>query len=95
MGFFRKKQEDDLSLPRNRRLDLNPSRQELEWIEAVNLWEDEYWSIHNQHGWKTIKGKGFRETSDRFTPVHWKVGEVTVIAEFDSRSGIVTERVIG
>ena len=94
MSMFRKKPVD-LSIPTNRQINLNPSRRELEWIDAVNLWEDEYWELRSQYGWKTIKGKGFRETSERFTPVHWNIGEVTVIAVFDSRSGIVTERIIG
>ena len=93
MSMFRKKL-DDLSIPAHRQINLNPSHRELEWTDAVNLWEDEYWELRIQYGWKILKGKGFRESSERFTPVHWKVGEATVIAVFDSRSGIVTERVI-
>ena len=92
MGIFSKKQED-LSIPQNRTLGFNPSGRELEWMDAVEIWEDQYADLHFKHGWKTVKGKGFRETNDRFKPVHWQVGEIIVIAKFDSETGVVTEKI--
>lgn len=97
MGIFsrRPKQEQDVSILANRQLNLNKEGLKLEWINAVYLWEDEYCQFCIQHGWKIIKGKGFREDGkDRFAPVTWQVEQLKVKATFDSYKGIVTEQVM-
>ena len=94
MGLFNKKPKD-LSVPANRKIDLNPSRRKLDWMDAVSLWEEEYFQIHKSHGWKIIDGHGFREDGkNRFAPVLWNVNGKGVRATFDSKTGIVIEEVL-
>lgn len=92
MSWF-KKRDLDLSEPKHRKVDLNPSRKVLEWIEAVDLWEIDYFQLHKKHGWKVVEGYD-RNSNSRFEPVIWQVGDVRVKATFDSRTGIVTEIVL-
>ena len=94
MGLFSKKPKD-ISVPANRKIDLNPSRKYLEWNDARILWEDEYQVMRIKHGWKAIDGHGFREDGkERFAPVLWNVNGIGVKASFDSYRGIVTEEVL-
>jgi len=88
----------DLSVPFDRQLNLNPEGQELEWMDAVDLYESEYAKIRFEMGWKMVKGWEFRRTSDRFLPVRWQVGEVVVEAKYLSvdgmHIGVVQEKVL-
>lgn len=78
----------DLSIPFDRQLNLNPEGRELEWMEAVDLYESEYARIRFDLGWKIVKGWEFRRTNDRFLPVRWEIGVVVVEAKYLSVDGI-------
>jgi len=93
MGLFSKKpkQEQDLSIPANRQLNFNTKETRLEWMDSVNLWEDDYFQFRTKHGWKAISGG--RNSNDRFKMV-WQIGEAKVRASFDTETGIVTEKVL-
>lgn len=88
----------DLSIPMDRQLNLNPEGNELEWMDAVDLYESEYAQLRLKYGWKMVKGWEFRRESNRFLPVRWKVGETIVEARYLSMDGnhvgIVQEKVI-
>jgi len=88
----------DLSIPMERQLDLNPEREELEWLDAVTLYESEYAKIRFGTGWKIVKGWDFYRSSDRFLPVRWQIGETIVEAKYVKvdglHIGVVQERVI-
>ena len=78
----------DLSKPFDRQLNLNPEGRELEWMDAVDLYESEYAKIRFDTGWKMVKGWEFRRSNDRFLPVRWQIGEVVVEAKYLSVDGI-------
>jgi hypothetical protein len=88
----------DLSIPFDRQLNLNPEGKELEWLDAVLLYEDDYAELRIKHGWVVVKGWGFRRSTDRFLPVRFQVGDVLVEARYLSVNGmhvgIVQEKVI-
>lgn len=88
----------NLSMPFDRQLNLNPDNRELEWLDAVLLYEEEYASLRYKHGWKEVKGWEFRRESNRFLPVRWQVGDVVVEARYLSvdglHVGIVQEKII-
>ena len=88
----------DLSVPFDRQINLNPEGRELEWMDAVDLYESEYAKIMFEMGWKMVKGWEFRRSSDRFLPVRWQIGEVIVEAKYLSvdglHIGIVQEKVL-
>jgi len=88
----------DLSIPLDRQLNLNPEGRELEWMEAVDLYEIEYAKIRFDKGWKTVKGWEFRRSADRFLPVRWEIGETIVEARYlkvdGLHVGVVQEKVI-
>jgi len=88
----------DLSIPLDRRLNLNPDGRELEWMDAVDLYETEYAQIRFDKGWKLVKGWEFRRSADRFLPVRWQIGEVIVEAKYlkvdGLHVGIVQEKII-
>jgi hypothetical protein len=92
------KNVQDLSIPFDRQLNLNPEGRELEWMDAVDLYESEYAKIRIEMGWKMVKGWEFRRGSDRFLPVRWQIGEVIVEAKYLSvdgmHIGIVQEKVL-
>jgi hypothetical protein len=92
------KNVQDLSIPFDRQLNLNPEGHELEWMDAVNLYEGEYAKIRFEMGWKMVKGWGFRREANRFLPVRWQVENVIVEARYLSvdglHVGIVQEKVI-
>jgi hypothetical protein len=92
MGLFSKKPKD-LSIPANRKIDLNPSRKYLEWNDARILWEEEYFQLHKAHGWKLISGYE-RNPNPWSEPCIWSVNGVGVHATFDSYKGIVTEKIL-
>jgi hypothetical protein len=92
MGLFSRKKQD-LSIPANRQVNMNPSGKKLEWIDAVNLWEIDYYQLHKQHGWKLIPS-GDKNSNNRFEPYLWNVDGVGVLATFDSYTGIVTEEIV-
>ena len=90
----------DLSIPMDRIINLNPERQELEWFDAVTLYESEYAKLRFQYGWKLVKGWDFdRDKGSRFDPVRWQVGETIVEAKYltdedGMHVGVVQEKVI-
>lgn len=88
----------DLSIPFDRQLNLNPEGRELEWMDAVDLYETEYAKIRFDKGWKMVKGWEFRRSADRFLPVRWQIGEVVVEARYlkvdGLHVGIVQEKII-
>ena len=92
MGFFLKKRRD-LSIPANRRINMNPTGGRLEWNDARILWEEDYFQLHKEHGWKIVSGYE-RNPSPWSDPVIWNVGGIGVMATFDSHTGIVTEEII-
>lgn len=92
MGLFSRKKQD-LSIPANRQVNMNPSGKKLEWMDAVNLWEIDYYQLHKQHGWKLIPS-GDKNSNNRFEPYLWNVDGVGVLATFDRYTGIVTEEIV-
>ena len=92
MALFSRKKKD-LSIPANRKINLNPSGQKLEWNDARILWENSYFQLHHQHGWKFISGYD-RNPQPWSEPVLWEVNGVGVMATFESYTGIVTEEII-
>ena len=89
----------DLSIPFDRVINLNPEEKELEWLEAVGLYEDEYWQLRIKHGWTIVKGWDFRRDGDRFLNVRWQVGETIVQAKYLTNEdgmhiGVVEEKII-
>ena len=88
----------DLSKPFDRQLNFNAEGKELEWMEAVDLYEGEYAKIRFELGWKMVKGWEFRREADRFLPVRWQIGETVVEAHYlevdGMHIGIVQEKVI-
>ena len=88
----------DLSIPCNRQLNFNPEGNELEWLDAVLLYENDYADLRTKHGWTIIKGWGFRRDADRFRPVRFQVGDVVVEGRYlevdGMHVGIVEEKII-
>lgn len=88
----------DLSIPMDRQLNLNPEGNELEWMDAVDLYEGEYANIRFKAGWKILKGWDFRRGVDRFLPVRWQIGDTIVEASYIKvdglHIGVVQEMVI-
>ena len=89
----------NLAIPMDRIINLNPEGNELEWLEAVTLYENTYADLRMKHGWKIVKGWDFYRDGDRFEPVRWQVGEVIVHAKYltdedGMRIGVVEEKVI-
>ena len=86
------------SIPADRKLNLNPQGHKLEWIDAVDLFENQYAEARLEMGWKLVKGWEFRRSSDRFLPVRWQVGEVIVEAKYllvdGIHIGVVQEKVL-
>jgi len=88
------KASNDLSNPANRQINLNPTRKTLEWMDAVDLYEGTYADIRQESGWTILKGWEFRRTADRFMPVRFKFNNVLIEAKYDSKTGIVTEKIL-
>jgi hypothetical protein len=88
----------NLAIPMDRQLDLNPERKELEWMDAVELYETDYWRLRVEHGWKPVKGWEHQRSTERFLPVRWQIGETIVEAKYVKvdglHIGVVQERVI-
>lgn len=82
------KDVQDLSIPFDRQLNFNPEGKELEWMDAVDLYEIEYAKIRFEMDWNMVKGWEFRRSGDRFLPVRWQIGEVVVEAKYLSVDGI-------
>lgn len=92
MGLFNKntKKIDDLSIPIDRQIDLNPTRQYLSWNDQIKLWEEDYFNLRKSHGWRFIRATA---RHDRCGDVIWQVGQVRIKAIFDKDRGIVIEKV--
>ena len=89
----------DLSIPMDRIINLNPEEAELEWLQAVLLYESEYCNLRLKHGWKIVKGWDFRRDGERFEPVRWQVGETIVHAKYLTNEdgmhiGVVEEKIL-
>jgi hypothetical protein len=95
--FFKSSSEktiNDLSIPANRQINLNPGRKSLEWMDEVELYEGTYADIRQENGWELVKGWEFRRSADRFLPVRYALKNIIIEAKFDSDAGVVTEKIL-
>ena len=91
----------DLSKPMDRNIDLNPERQDLEWMDAVSLYCSTYGNLRLQYGWKPVKGWELdihAVGQDKFKPCRWQVGDTIVEGRYlkvdGLHIGVVQEKVI-